>query len=792
MFHIVTSQPPYGFMKYLQYIIIGTLALLCFVSCQSLSVPPGYVGATTTSKEQIVFPPELSPEARIALLRWYLSNQQGDDKNAQLASCLELTQRNIQQFENSYRIRGAAALAKRYPDYLQLNSAGEVELLSKKLKSRQDWAQLDEFFTTYQNYLTGQKAVPVPVDESVMYLMSVAFDKEKIADFNNWAKANPTLGLSTATTERNVKQLAAVQQAIALKKSIIDCRNQSEKLFNVGNSLEALNLLDKCLKGIPKNANLDILGDKNSLPEFRQLVANAPFRCINGAIDSINKLLPAKDEAALLALENTFSKEVTLWYGDSRFAKARKELSGVISKVGEKLSAEREKFWTKTLWKHIADQDFWGGARHYQHVQQLLADSSYQAFAGYRQASPNSIKHLQAQMRKQFDQILPQAIDRILQLEEEAANIHNRFGLVVVLDKMLQQLSAMVPPTSSQEVEKRSSQLGLSASRVAKARRMLLAERFRRHITIADLISIQPGIGIAYAKDMERELFNIFRRFNMNEIWVVVNSTNNPSPRDCRISGGVVADYSLATPFVSKSFTTINEYKTPRRQLNPAYLKTEGKDGVPQYQWIQEVVAQNITIETVTTQAHIRVIFTMEGQNLRLPMECNEFYDWSFVRETPGEAKVVENRITYDEKECLPVKTIGVLRNERQWTAGEMLDFARKDSLNLVVLKVLNGLLEYPQTVLSDSDKAAASGNFMVAADRKGELITFLEYMKIPNDYNKVMGFATFPKAKGYAPELANFKQNLTHLQDIAPEQLESACRLAGQGVKIELPNTKK
>ena len=233
--------------------------------------------------------------------------------------------------------------------------------------------------------------------------------------------------------------------------------------------------------------------------------------------------------------------------------------------------------------------------------------------------------------------------------------------------------------------------------------RILHKEILQRSLVINEMSSGIPGLGMTYARDLENILRSLLNIPGLAPLVQVADSGMPPGTQDYVIFGGIIADYNgseLVERSTMRSVIRHDEIqKVSNPDFNPEAPPTAQQRLTAKFLYRQNELEQVITVKEVERLAHLRIFFNLKGPGVAELLELNEFYSRKFALEQSHLFNDVHRRRVieaFDSAALTVPEAPPTLLNDRIWSTGEMLDFARKDSLNMFSLKILHQLQFFP------------------------------------------------------------------------------------------------
>ena len=172
------------------------------------------------------------------------------------------------------------------------------------------------------------------------------------------------------------------------------------------------------------------------------------------------------------------------------------------------------------------------------------------------------------------------------------------------------------------------------------------------------------------------------------------------------------------------------------------------------------------------------------GPGFSTLVEVNEFYKKKFSVEESHpflDVKVVETRKFFDAMRIAKQDPEPTLRYDRIWTAGEMLDWARRDSLRVCGLQLLLLISDYPLYLAEKAASAMRAADYGSAVENLGQCSVLCLNTPVDDDLDTLLRTATPPVAQAYEPTLERLRtqrQALSELKGNVEQRMLEAANL--------------
>ncbi|MDD4099023.1 MAG: hypothetical protein PHC30_09645 [Lentisphaeria bacterium] len=549
-------------------------------------------------------------------------------------------------------------------------------------------------------------------------------------------------------------------------------------------------------KKLPDGLSFADLDDRQTLSSFDALLGSLPDLHITRLLAWAEAGLNTEEKrfaddsvvvepgalASLSALEKKLSESLRVWRGDERFALALVRHGEVLTRLAGRAAELRSKVWRRQLRQLAERQEYWEASEQYKSWRVYLREQSQQDLELYStMAAPvganggglSYLRHFEQVLEDEYLAILPKAFVEYQALAERALNITNKYGVAVALCLMLQQMSApggeLVLPEPLLEARRKADRL------LARARELVEEKNLLRTVAIEDMSSATPGVGMTYSRDLENELRSVLTSFGLWRLVRVADPGTTRSPWGYVVHSGVVANFDGSESAERQAMRTVRRHGETRRRPNPNYRQEEGNVPLPKEQsspliYSQDILEQVIHVKEIERLAHVRVFMHMRGPGVSTLIEVNEFYTRKFVLEEShpfNDVRVSEVKTVYDATQLQAADAEPTLRYDRVWTPGEMLDWARRDSLRMVALQLLNYINQYPLYLAQRAERLALDGDVAESAEQWGNCMTLCMNLDTESDLVTLMKTSTPPAASSYESCLASLSQQRQALSEL-------------------------
>lgn len=770
-----------------------TALLTLLASCLSFGLrqPPGF--ERINGALQPVFPVETPAAHRYALMTWYLS------ATATQTAPLELS-RTVEQI----RDQAAAELFRLWAERLTTTTSplvvlGEGAVLRQESAILAAYGSVEDGLRLVDTALAGMQ-VPIPceltaaeVDQDRYWRKLPAKDRQA---FLSWLQRSALTVPDPAHFQRG-EMISALTMARAQLEALgrIKAAMASAELLSAGGKgIEALDTLQKVREELPLDTNLTVIGDTETIGRLQALWDELPDRFTAATLDGFDGRIAQLQkswqpgsatggdtgiQAALNALEKEISDCLRRYRQDLRFAPALGRADERVRRLVASAAALRSGLWRSAFQALVSRHEYWDAAEHFRLGRETLTQEASRDLELYfsNNASGEAIMTigdtLRDELTAEYMQMLPLAYDELLTTAERAANINNKHGFSLALCIMLQQMSAIVNgrdkwPEALLEQVKRMEAL------LAKSRQTINDSYVQRTLLVNDMSSATPGVGLTYARDIETEMRAILESFGMAQQVRVVEPGMTTSPWGYTVYGGVVANFDGKESAERQTMRTVRYAGEVKRQANPDYQPDAQEPQTPRQKsptiYIQDIYEQVIRIREVERLAQVRVFFNLRGPGVTTLVEVNEFYTKKFMQEEShpfNDVRVSEVRRVYDVSELQSQGTEPTLRYDRVWTPGEMLDWARRDSLRVLALHLLQHLNRYPLFLAETSARYSKDGDAAEALEQLSRCYVLCQGLDVDTELIVQLKQEQAPAAAAYEGCLAKLRQQRDEIREL-------------------------
>ncbi|NMA47915.1 MAG: hypothetical protein GX945_15270, partial [Lentisphaerae bacterium] len=166
----------------------------------------------------------------------------------------------------------------------------------------------------------------------------------------------------------------------------------------------------------------------------------------------------------------------------------------------------------------------------------------------------------------------------------------------------------------------------------------------------------------------------------------------------------------------------------------------------------------------------VRVFFNLRGPGVATLVEVNEFYTKKFMQEEShpfNDVRVSEVRRAYDLSELQPQGAEPTLRYDRVWTPGEMLDWARRDSLRVLALHLLLHINRYPLFLAETAARFARDGDATEALEQLSRCFVLCQGLDVETELTVQLKQEQVPAAAAYEGCLTKLRRQRNEIREL-------------------------
>ena len=780
--------------------IVLALALLSspfvLVSCLSTGMPPGF--RKINSHARAAYSADVSDRVVFSVLTWY-GHEYGPQMSADVRMGYDEQLKATN--ESLFRAWSKDVLASCSPLVRLSNSS--IELVPGCFTQT---AEVDNNLSKLK-LLRELVDVPLAFDIPVESCLSTDIWKGSKGAFREqfvlWANSKKQItvpdieGFDREAFNETLDKLKLVVENRKKVLAYLDAFSKA-KMESAADWKKALQEATALKNALPEAIAFDIIGDTSTLMEFEQKTETLPYEYLNVSLKGIAQQLD-QEKARLAKIElstdagtsnllekceteiSTLLQEVS---NDERFspslAKLQKELEELVAICAD----FRSQVWKDRLDAQVKQGFFWEASLLFKEFWNELEAKANKEFELYFMVSTQGDVHrhfasiLRDRLLEKYYDILPLAFNEYMKKAETAANVQGKYGISLAFTTMIREMATM--PKGVALSEELTQKLAQAMDLRKKMEDTIREKVLRRTIFLSDMTSATPGIGLTYGKDLENELKAMLASFGMAQLVVFPEQPGTASQWDYFTYDGRVANFDGQDMTERQTTRMLRMFGESRRVANPSYVKDAGRDA-PQSQtatmkYIQEESMRIIHVKELERQAHLRLFMTIRGPGFSNRIEINEFYKKIFYIEEShpfADSKVVNLHEYYDAMKVAPVTPEPELRYDRIWTPGEILDWARRDSLKVVALKLFYYIDGYP-LFLEDKVRKLKSNadDISEALDCMAHLYILCQTIDVDSDISKFITANEAPVAASYVKSLEQLRRQRKRISSIKQQSL--------------------
>ncbi|MGN0866659.1 MAG: hypothetical protein ACI4SG_03155 [Oligosphaeraceae bacterium] len=634
---------------------LAILASALIVSCRTLTAPPGYVSRGSGTAGRIEFPEEVSLEAQYALLAWY-GEQYGQEARLRAGEAFGLVHNALNDRALLLRGMAAQALVGRYPGFAYIPPQGGVAFLYESLGERKDFPEMEAMLERCRQTLEARRYLEIPVQECKRFLAQTTNGDESSL-FALWASRNPRLEIDFPD-EQNLRLLERCRQAVVLKAHLVETMDFVRAHLQEGaRAEEVLAQLDQRAREMPPQADLGVLGDTETLPQWEKLLEEAPGALVEAAVT-----LWHGDNGE--EYEEVMSLAMGQWDKDFRLQKASRELWETMRRNLDEAFQARKDALARECAEAAERGDFAREIRRLRRRAGELASGNAGAWECY--ARLGRTEELAALLKESAESLIPGACQFYLARQKECLR-EGRPASALALDEILRELAG--------------AEVDASVPVASQAREELSSLPAAYGIWLGEFTGGEPGQGASWRRDLGFALSEALGRWKGGALLRLESREDVPGAM-WRLAQGELLEYEPGE-------VEIQRRTEVRRHYGEARLE-EGGD----YAFLQPLWRQEVEVVQASRVGHVRLRGILQCGELACPLEVNTFCPRTFCQENLLSSQTQEILRCQDQRQLKPVTPQEPLRQDRIWSAGEMLDYTRQNALEEFLRCLMASLLE--------------------------------------------------------------------------------------------------
>ncbi len=792
------------------------MALMCcamlLASCLNFGMPPGMT--KSGGQYKAAFPEGATLETQYSVLAWYAAEHVGATGAKDVAVRNELNAIGGQMFRqwSETMIQRGAPLIRMKNNCPELFPA----VFSQTMSIEQGLQIISDLQGRSQNGIEFE--IPLEMAASpAIWRHSSKSDRE---DFLKWCRERKKVKVADPNDfdrEAFNSLLDKLKMLLESKSRILVLCDAYEKASEVSSD-EMLDYLKKLLdsftevkKTLPDNVSFEIIGDSSTLPRFNAILTKLPERCIEFTMSFADTTLSAERERlrkqgvtstpetlkAVAAVEHGMSIALAEASIDERFTATLKSAQERIDSQAYECASMRSQLWKDMLTVLDEKHEYWSASREFNRFLKELQDGAKNQFGVYftRSIPGQSSEKLADMIRNElvslYTTVLGHAYTDYYWRADDALNVSEKYGVSFAICSLLVQMSAL--PSGCELSEDLAKRLESATKLRESARGKIVDKVLKRTISIADMTSDVPGIGLTYSRDLENELKSTLKAFGMEKQVVFPENVSNDFKWNYVVFDGRVANFDGNELTERQAIVSRKLFGEGRRVDNPAY-DSEAPENAPKekrskVKYLQDENMMVIHVKEVERLAHLRIFMNFRGIGVTKRIEVNEFYSRKFSIEEShpfDDMKKIETHEYFDAMSVRPVTPEPTLRYDRIWTAGEMLDWARKDSLKLASLKLFYYINAYPLKIFEKVNTYDSSGKKEEALEAISHCVIQCLLQDSGSDAIARLSSAEPPAAKEYEPTLAKLNRQITDIASLKNNSSDKLLELANAYLLVQ------
>ena len=766
--------------------------LLCSCAVLGPLPPPGF--SRTNDGLQVELPEGCGNEVAYSLLSWRLAGDScGEKPMGGEHEALERLSSDIFAGQSSQALRRFAPLLRLEAGIPTLDPMALVN----GLEADRALDMLREIASLY----SMPAAVEIPIEACLNPRIWRRHGRRRMEEFRQWAERTKSLPLDEPGAfdrRQMIREADYIAKLIDLKQNVQSVLDAYDEKVPAGmhEIYEALDWACSAAVPLEQGFSMNELGYGNLQRHFLEFKAKLSLEYVLRFLDKaealsgeLARLLGANtkcDESTekfLDELEDYVDAELRSMQDDERFKFDLSKNFARAEALLQKMGRLRHDLWTGRIAALGREQRYWDA---YLYFRRCLSQSG--ALSVYAPV----IRRLPVDfgVGVAYIALLPDAMKKYGEASRQAMEIANKPSVAYAICSMMHEMCSVLDAGAAEQL----ALLKDVERQLEHSRARMLDTAMRRKVLLGDMASATPGIGVTYKQDLENELARLLDAFGMPCVCVVHENAANSASAEYLSLDGNVANFDGEEVVERPSVRQLTRLMECRRVENPDYAKeAEGTDDRRRgsrvlYQ--QDKILQVIRVREIERLAHIRVLLTFKGPGFSMPLELNEFYSRLFhVEESHpiSDVKLLDSKDYYDAKDVPKADAAPQLLNDRVWTPGQMLDWARRDSIGALALMMflqINGYPLYLRSLLEGGDSS-------MDAEKKAELwaqCSMLCDMQRAGDELELLNCQAEPIAKAYGESLAQLRQQrlqILELRGAAAEKMRQAAYEYIQGKEV-------
>ena len=458
---------------------------------------------------------------------------------------------------------------------------------------------------------------------------------------------------------------------------------------------------------------------------FKERAKTVKARLSRGVVSSLIaeygsqiRSLKSGKPAELARVEQGMHAKLSRMAADSKYVAALEAEKPAFEKMVREIGGHRVRLGSEELQRLETESGYWRECRRYVELVKSLEDSPG-IYGMYPDVKAWMLKELGSGYFTRIAALYAKHMPQVT----GAWSVNGRAGAGYALGTCLNRLLE-VPGEMPESLRMQRGALRLQLDIL---KRHIEDKVLPRTFKVGEMTSAMPGVGLVYSRDLHGAVEKALKMMGLDR-FVKVAAPDSPGEIlqwSYATYSGLLAEFKGDEMVETEHIRTLRRYGEARAKLNPEYVPNaaagSSRKQMAQYVYYQDLVTQAVHVREVERQAHIRLSsIVLHGPGCpREPLELNEIYRKRFVQEysNPVGDVTVRTETCYDKSETRPASPEPELRSHRIWSAGEMLDWGRRESLAMMSLMLAYYINDYP---LHLSRQAAAAATLEEKADLLG------------------------------------------------------------------------
>lgn len=690
--------------------------------------PPGLMDRRLVSD----LPAELSPESRYLFMEWVLRHFREDPARADVPATAREHRRAAEtEILEKWRERTLTAHAP----FLVPGKNGALTFSQHALRRSADLATAEAALQKLRRDMECPLQVVATADEIEATVIWKRLSPKHQAHFQAWlVRRTVALAEPTGLRRNDVAQAAAqCLEALAEHADVDQLVTRAAQRRSDGNLHDARQLLWEARDQARLLADAGLLAPSQMQWHIAEAIADVNRELFADELRQLERkiaryLTPAGTNAP--AEQNVANAETTLadtlrdWLEDEQFAGVFQHEHAGVLRLAQNVAGARARIWRAELEQRTGGDDVVG---YYRLLKRRLDATDPQSHPLYRACTVPEATQTGTQqpcrtviedaVLETVPTALGQALDTCLKLADREVNNSLHHGLGLSLCAVLDGIVESVPERRHKLLEPLAERIQQLHERQRRSRAFFLRNVADRKLAVAEFSSGVPGLGRALARDLEQQLRHHYKEQDRRgRIVRVVADREKLAPRDLEVVDGHVAEFAVSDAPERRTRKMVTRWTEATEEDNSNYLRklpSGHTDKRPRF-YRQKLLKHVIHTRALERIAHVRVTCRLQGEATDEFVEVNEFFRKTFLQEEShpfNDAREIKMLRAFDQDRLHAEAPELKLRVDRAWSASEMLDWARKEALQLLRMHVTRAIDSMPLRLaekarLAQEDKA--------------------------------------------------------------------------------------